>query len=64
MSAGIGPMAWWPSTTGPCMMSTVSTMAKRTGSVLAASCPSRCAWSPGFPITTPSRTAFPVYWLF
>ncbi|XP_030869530.1 DENN domain-containing protein 3 isoform X11 [Gorilla gorilla gorilla] len=41
------------------LMTTVSTMAKRTGSVLAASCPSRCAWSPGSPITTPSRTAFP-----
>ena len=47
-------------------MSTASTTARRTGrrwgqvgARPAASCPSRCAWSPGSPITTPSRTVSP-----
>ena len=47
-------------------MSTASTMARRTGrrwgragAQPAASCPSRCAWSPGSPTTTPSRTVSP-----
>ncbi|XP_077800256.1 DENN domain-containing protein 3 isoform X2 [Macaca mulatta] len=48
------------------LMSTVSTMAQHTGSrpgrpwaLLAALCPTPCVWSPGSPITTPSRTASP-----
>ena len=47
-------------------MSTASTMARHTGrrwgragAQPAASCPSRCAWSPGSPTTTPSRTVSP-----
>ncbi|XP_022358033.1 DENN domain-containing protein 3 isoform X7 [Enhydra lutris kenyoni] len=50
------------------LTSRVSTTARRTGSRpgrrrawLAALSPSPCAWSPSCPITTPSRTACPVY---
>ncbi|XP_070333025.1 DENN domain-containing protein 3 isoform X4 [Odocoileus virginianus] len=50
------------------LTSTASTTARRIGRHRdwagvrpAASCPSRCVWSPGSPITTPSRTVSPVY---